>query len=245
MFGADVSYSRVLLVAVFLSRRAPRQPSPRLRKPARRASGSIVDHQSPSWHQWRVYRRSGQRQKAALIWKIAREPKALWLGRFTRPHFNAEGAPADRRARSAQGAVPILTVMRAESTGCGPDLHGRRPGRGRPHARLVRRLARAIGGDRVVIAFEPDSLGTIDCHARSRRDDRLRLLRYGVKVLVAASRTPPSTSRPAPRTGSRRGAPRASCAPIGIARVRGFMLNATHYDWTQAQHQARARASRA
>ena len=42
---------------------------------------------------------------------------------------------------------------------------------------------RAIGNDRVVIAFEPDSLGTIDCHAPSRRDDRIRLLRYGVNAL--------------------------------------------------------------
>ena len=47
----------------------------------------FVDHDSPSWHQWRAYRRSGQRHKAALVWKIAREPKALWLGRFTRPNF--------------------------------------------------------------------------------------------------------------------------------------------------------------
>jgi hypothetical protein len=38
----------------------------------------FVDHDSPSWHQWRAYRRTGQRHKAALVWKIAREPKAFW-----------------------------------------------------------------------------------------------------------------------------------------------------------------------
>src|SRR5215217_1567109 len=93
-------------------------------------------------------------------------------------------------------------------------------------------LARAIGSDRVVIAFEPDSLGTIDCHAPSRRDDRIRLLRYGVNAL---SLLPGATIyleagasdwEPARRTARQLSA-------IGIAKVRGFMLNATHYDWTR------------
>jgi endoglucanase len=84
-----------------------------------------------------------------------------------------------------------------------------------------------------VIAFEPDSLGTIDCHAPSRRDDRVRLLRYGVDSL---SRLPNATIyidagasdwEPAERTAKQLRA-------IGIAKVRGFMLNATHYDWTRA-----------
>jgi endoglucanase len=85
----------------------------------------------------------------------------------------------------------------------------------------------------VVIAFEPDSLGTIDCLARSRRDDRLRLLRYGVSALA---RNPNATIyieggasdwEPARRTAKQLRA-------VGIAKVRGFMLNATHTDWTQA-----------
>ena len=96
-----------------------------------------------------------------------------------------------------------------------------------------RNLARAIGGDRVVIAFEPDSVGTIDCLARSRRDDRLRLLRYGVDAL---SRLPGATIyleagasdwEPARRTAKK-------LRKIGISKVRGFMLNVTHYDWTAA-----------
>ena len=78
--------------------------------------------------------------------------------------------------------MPVLTVLRAESTECGPTYvaGGRREDRAT--RAWYHRLARAIGGDRVVIAFEPDSLGTINCLAGSRRDDRLRLLRYGVKA---------------------------------------------------------------
>jgi endoglucanase len=191
----------------------------------------FVDHHSPSWHQWRVYRHRGQRHKAALVWRIAREPRALWLGRFTRPHFRHKV----RRlivAAQRQGSVPVFTVMRAESRGCGPSYTGGGLAEDARTRAWYRRLARAIGGARVVIAFEPDSLGTIDCHARSRRDDRIRLLRYGVRAL---SRLPGATIyleagasdwEPARRTARQLRA-------IGIARVRGFMLNATHFDWTR------------
>ena len=194
-----------------------------------------VDRDSPSWRQWESYERSGQTQKANLIWKIAREPRAVWLGRFTRPNFHVKV----RRiidAAVGDGAVPLFTVLRAQSAGCGPHYDGG----GRAEDIRTRGwyddLARTIGSDRVLIAFEPDSLGTIDCHAPSRRDDRVRLLRYGVDSL---SRLPNATIyidagasdwEPAERTAKQLRA-------VGIAKVRGFMLNATHYDWTRANIQ--------
>ena len=190
-----------------------------------------VDHHSPAWHQMRVYRRSGQRRKAALIRRIAREPRALWFGRFTRPHFRKKVRRQIVRAKRRR-AVPVLTVIRAEADRCGPWYTGGGPAGDARTRAWYRRFARRIGRARVVIAFEPDSLGTIDCHARSRRDDRIRLLRYGVKAL---SRLPGATIyleagasdwEPARRTDRQLRA-------IGIARVRGFMLNATHFDWTR------------
>jgi endoglucanase len=191
-----------------------------------------VDRDSPSWHQWQAYKRAGDKRKAGLIWKIAREPKGLWLGRFTRPNFHVKV----RRlidAAQAQGAVPLFTVLRAQSTGCSPTYDGGGPAEDARTRAWYDDLARALGDDRVVIAFEPDSLGTIDCHARSRRDDRLRLLRY---VVAALSRLPNATIyleagasdwEPARRTA-------AQLRAIGIAKVQGFMLNATHNDWTMA-----------
>jgi endoglucanase len=192
----------------------------------------FVDQDSPSWHQWQAYNRSGQTHKADLIWKIAREPKGLWLGRFTRPNFQVKVRRLIAAAQEQGGAVPLFTVLRAQSTGCGRRYTGGGPAEDARTRAWYDDLARAIGGSRVVIAFEPDSLGTIDCHARSRRDDRIRLLRYGVDVL---SRLPNATIyleagasdwEPARRTANQLRA-------IGIAKVRGFMLNATHYDWTR------------
>src|SRR3954471_3847052 len=129
------------------------------------------------------------------------------------------------------GTVPLMVVMRHQGTSCGPDYTG---GGGAEDA-LTREwydeFADAVGDARVVIAFEPDSLGTVDCLARSRQRARLDTLRYGVDVL---SRLPNATVyleagasdwEPARRTASQ-------LRYIGIDKVRGFMLNATHYDWT-------------
>jgi endoglucanase len=189
-----------------------------------------VDPDTPAWEQWRAYERTGQQDKADLIWKIAREPRALWLGRFTRPNFHFK---VRRRidAAIADGSVPIFTVLRAQSTGCGPGYDGGGSAEDERTRAWYDDLVRAIGNDRVVIAFEPDSLGTIDCHAPSRRDDRIRLLRYGVTALSSLPNATiyieatASDWEPAKRVAK-------MLRAVGVAKVRGFMLNATHYDWT-------------
>ena len=66
-----------------------------------------MDRDSPSWEQWRAYERSGQTAKANLVWKIAREPRALWLGRFTRPNFHVK-VHRLIDAAAAEGAVPLV-----------------------------------------------------------------------------------------------------------------------------------------
>jgi endoglucanase len=134
------------------------------------------------------------------------------------------------------GAVPVFTVLRAQSTGCGPHYDGGGAAEDAKTRAWYDDLARTIGSDRVVIAFEPDSLGTIDCHAPSRREDRIRLLRYGVDSLSTLPNATiyieagASDWEPAERTAKQLRA-------IGVAKVRGFMLNATHYDWTRVNIQ--------
>ena len=192
----------------------------------------FVDRDSSSWKQWRAFESSGQKERADLIWKIAREPRALWLGSFTRPNFGVK-VRGRIDAAVAEGTVPVFTVIRAESTECGPHYMAGGPAEDARTREWYDALARAIGNDRVVIAFEPDSLGTIDCHAPSRRDDRMRLLRHGVDALAKLPNATiyleggASDWEPAERTAKQLRA-------IGIAKVRGFMLNATHQDWTSA-----------
>ena len=191
-----------------------------------------VDQESPAWLQWAAYRRTGQATKANLIWKIAREPRALWLGSFTRPNFPGKVRQMIASAR-AQGAVPIFTVLRAEATSCAPGYTGGGPAEDARTRKWYDALARVIGGERVVIAFEPDSLGTIDCQIPTRRDDRLRLLAYGVAALA---RLPNATIYLEAGASDWESAARTAkqLRAIGISKVRGFMLNVTHYDWTAA-----------
>jgi len=191
-----------------------------------------VDQDSSSMEQWRSLQRSGQRSKADLVWKIAREPKAVWVGRFTSPNFHVKVRRIFDNAH-AQGAVPILTVLRAQSTRCSPTYDGGGSAEDARTRAWYDDLARAIGFDRVVIAFEPDSLGTIDCHAKSRRAARYRLLRYGIDAL---SGNPNATIYIEAGASDWEGASRMAkkLRRVGIAKVRGFMLNATHYDWTRA-----------
>jgi endoglucanase len=192
----------------------------------------FVDRDADSWQQWQAYGRSGQTHKADLIWRIAREPRAVWFGRWTRPNFHLKV----RRvidAAVAEGAVPVFTVMRGQASKCGPHYMAGGPAEDARTRGWYDALARTIGNDRVVIAFEPDSLGTIDCLAPSRRDDRMRLLRYGVDVLA---RLPNATIYL--EAGASDWEPASVTArqlrAIGIAKVRGFMVNASHYDWTHA-----------
>ena len=66
-----------------------------------------VDQESSSMEQYRALQRSGQQSKADLVWRIAREPKSVWVGRFTQPELPRKG-PAHLRQRARAGRGPDL-----------------------------------------------------------------------------------------------------------------------------------------
>ena len=190
---------------------------------------------APQYRQYRAYRRRGQKGRAAMVGKIALQPQFKWMGRWS---ARAPGGTArsvrdyiDRAERSQPGSLPQIVALRHQGKKCHKGYVG---GGAREDARTrewYRDFARGVGTSRVVIAYEPDSLGTIDCLAGSRRTARLNLLKYGIDVL---SQLPNATIyieagasdwEPAARTARQ-------LRYIGIHKVRGFMLNVTHYDWT-------------
>lgn len=192
---------------------------------------------APQYEQYQRYLRRGENGKAGLMAKIALQPQFKWFGRWNQDDkggtYGAARHYVERVQDEQPGSVPQITIMRHQGKAC----HSRYTAGGEAEDRRTMRwydeFARGIGDARVVIAFEPDSLGTIDCLARSRRQDRLDVLRYGIDVL---SQLPNATIyleagasdwEPATRTANQ-------LRYIGIAKVRGFMLNVTHEDWTYA-----------
>ena len=129
-----------------------------------------------------------------------------------------------------------MIVMRHQGKGCSGTYRAGGVAEDRRTMKWYDDFAESVGDARVVIGFEPDSLGTVDCLAYDRRKARLDVLRYGVNVL---SQLPNATIyleagasdwEPAARTAKQ-------LRYIGISKVRGFMLNVTHHDWTRANIQ--------
>jgi endoglucanase len=193
----------------------------------------FVDRMEPAYITWAKWMRSGQTTKANTLWKLAREPRFRWFGRFTAPRMQKKiRGYLDRVQCDQPGTVPLMVVMRHQGKGCSGTYRAGGVAEDNRTKRWYDDFAEAVGDARVVIAFEPDSLGTVDCLARDRRKARLDTLRYGVSVL---SQLPNATMyleagasdwEPAARTAKQ-------LRYIGISKVRGFMLNVTHHDWTR------------
>ena len=199
---------------------------------------------------YRALRRAGRRRDAQHVRLVAKQPQFRWWGMYEdRP---AKPLPVQvnlRRSfatmnRQARGLVPLIAPFGHKGDGCGPTYLG---GGRREDARyrsFIRRLARGIGRREVVVAFEPDSMGTVECLARSRRRARLKALRYGVSVL---SRLPRATVYIDAGASDWQGV-RAMARKlrfVGVRKVRGFMLNATHQDTTRNNIRYGLRLSRA
>jgi endoglucanase len=194
----------------------------------------FLDRMEPAYMQWVRWKRAGETTKANIIWKLAREPRFRWFGKFTAPRMQKKiRGYLDRVQCDQPGTVPLMVVMRHQGKGCSGTYRAGGVAEDRRTMRWYDDFANSVGNNRVVIAFEPDSLGTVDCLARDRRKARLDVLRYGVDRL---SQLPNATIyleagasdwEPATRTAKQ-------LRYIGVSKVRGFMLNVTHHDWTRA-----------
>ena len=198
-------------------------------------------YREPAYRDYVRSAQSGRRDISAQLAKIALTPRFKWFGKFSKdPKRRVCAFIADAEAA---GAVPLVATLRHQGKQCNSRYTAGGVREDNASKRWYRRFAEGIGNSRVVIAFEPDSVGTVECLARSRRKARLDLLRYGVDVL---SKLPNATiyieatasDWKSPKVVVRR------LRHIGIHKVRGFMLNVTHYDWTTSNIRYGRRISR-
>jgi endoglucanase len=177
---------------------------------------------NPTWNGYRSLMRRGRTGDAQKVLQLAETPQFKWFGMWEQPVI----AKLRGMFETAGDQVPLLAVFGDEHHCPGPHTGGGAAHDAR-YRRWIDQVARGIGSSEVVIAFEPDSLGMIDCLTPSRRGPRLRTLAYGVKKL---SKLPNATvyieagasDWMTPKEAARK------LRAVGVARVRGFMLNATH-----------------
>jgi endoglucanase len=192
---------------------------------------------------WQKYlAASGEKQR--LIGKIAFNPQFRWFGPWDLKYGSMGVAVRQYLRRVAcSGTIAQIATFLTEGEACHARYQGGGPRADRVFRRNIKSLAEGVGNHRVVIAYEPDSLGTVGCLARSRRKARLNNLRYGVDVL---SRVPNATvyiEGEAPDWEGARTIAR-KLRYVGIHKVRGFMLNATHQVGNKANLRFGARISR-
>ena len=187
----------------------------------------MVEQPSAKWYH--RYQRAGQVGNAALMYKLASQPIFRWIGKTDRNPERNTRAFLQRAAERAPGAVPGITVLAHQGEKCGGGYTGGGRRLDARYRRWMVRFVRGLGNRRAIIAFEPDSLGTLKCLHHSRRVSRLRNMRYGIRLL---SKKPNVTTYISAGASDWRPAREMAryLRAAGVGRVRGFALNITHFD---------------
>jgi endoglucanase len=167
---------------------------------------------------------------------IARQPGTARFGKFS---FGNNGVPdiqtavsryLSRAAVESPGSVPLLATYRIVHGLCGHASDS--PADVASYESFINGFAAGIGSYRAVLFLEMDSLITMPCLSRHGQAVREAELRYAINALTAncphlvvyldAGAADALHARDAARFL------RAS----GVAKIQGFFLNATHFDWT-------------
>jgi endoglucanase len=189
----------------------------------------FVDHQSEAAH-------AAQRYPALRV--IADQPGTERFGAFSMgsPYVPDIGTAVSRYLTRAAvqepGTVPLLSTYAL--------VHGVR-GNGDPPAfqtwyhNFIEGLARGIGSFRAVLFLEMDSIITapgLNAHGLAVRmaelNDAITILTASCPHLVIYLDAGAADALPARRAA-------ALLRRAGIARIQGFFLNSTHFDWTSKE----------
>jgi endoglucanase len=211
-----------LALAAFLPASASasggQNPSPRAPNPLK---GQNWWDQNTPWNQtWNGYRsllRRGRKADAAKVKMLAETPQFRWWGQWEQPVIGKLRGMFE----TAGDAVPLLAIFGDQPHGCASGAVFAR------YRRWIDKVVRGIGSNEVVLAFEPDSLGLASCAGK------FAALRYGVRRLS----TLPNATVYVEAGSSDWMSPREAASKlrrVGVRRVRGFMLNATHMHTTKS-----------
>ena len=174
---------------------------------------------------------------------IAGEPGVARFGAFSGADVGlAVNRYLVRADAQGPGTVPMLATYELVDGRCG----GVTPSGGDvAHYRgFIARLAHAIGSHRAVLFLELDALVTSGCLSRDGVGVRERELRAAIDLLTAVC---PHLVVYLDAGAADAIAPERMAAMLhrsGVGRIQGFLLNATHFDWTSREIRYGERVSR-
>ena len=167
---------------------------------------------------------------------IAREPGTARFGSFS---FGKNGVPdiatavsryLSRAQVQSPGTVPLLATYRIVHGLCGHASDS--PADAASYHNFIEGFAQGIGSYRAVLFLEMDSIITMPCLSRHGKAVREHELRDAINILTAnCPHLVIYLDAGAADALSARAAAKYLRA-AGVAKIQGFFLNATHFDWT-------------
>jgi endoglucanase len=200
--------------------------------------------EQPSARAYHAALAGGRLGDAAQLRKIAGHNIFRWIGKTDEnPERAARNFLVEKVQAEQPGAVPGITVLNHVGERCDAGYDGGGSRENGRYRRWIDSFAAGIGPFRVIIAFEPDSLGTLGCMSGRGRRARLANMKYAVGKLA---QLPNATVYVEATASDWRPAREVAgyLRRVGISRVRGFMLNATHQDSTRKNVRYGQRLSR-
>jgi endoglucanase len=173
------------------------------------------------------------------LWTIANEPGTARFGTFsyTSPYVGDIGTAVSRyltrAAATEPGTVPLLATYRITQGACKRgNGNGDTPDEQQSYHDFIEGFARGIGSYPAVLFLEEDGLITTPCLNAQGLETRIAELGDAIDILT--------TTCPHLVIYLDAGAADALHAPVaaslleraGVAKIEGFFLNSTHYDWT-------------
>ena len=159
------------------------------------------------------------------------QPDVEHFGTFSGPDIGIAVAHyLDRAAVQEPGTVPMLATYRLVYGHCG---HWSDPAsEQQAYHDFISRFAAGVGGHRAVLFLEMDSLITVGCLSHQgvavrmhELDDAINVLTANCPHLVVYLDAGAADAVPAPQIAK-------LLRRAGVAKIQGFFLNSTHFDWT-------------
>ena len=170
---------------------------------------------------------------AKLLAKIALEPNTTRFGKWNGAYpGSAVRTFLSRVATEEPGDVPMLSTYRIVAGHCGRASDT--PAEAAAYHAWITSFAEGIGNSSAVLFLEMDSLITEACLSKHGLDVRLAELRDAVGALSGDPHLVVYLDAGAADALPARVAARL-LREAGVAQVRGFFLNSTHFDWTRKE----------